>query len=182
MLTTPRQVFLELTPRCNLACVHCPKDYGLVSESPEVDMPLETIERLEPWLHDANSAHLNIVGEPLIATHFTHALDVCARARTPVTFNIYRQAEVDEVISRSRAIAERNSCELTLFDSSFSEDEQNRDDGDGLQVGRASDRLGCADPFFEVRIRAGQIPKAVPDCQPPPFLASAERTPKGTPG
>ena len=87
MQTTPRQIFLELTPRCNLTCIHCPKDFGLVTEGPELDMPLSVIERLDPWIRDAISVHLNIVGEPLIATHFLDALELCQQHGTPVSFN-----------------------------------------------------------------------------------------------
>src|SRR5262245_11775409 len=75
--TTPRQLFLELTPRCNLACVHCPKDYGLPHPD-DADMSRETLEALRPWLQAAHSVNLNMVGEPLMAEQFQHALELCA--------------------------------------------------------------------------------------------------------
>ena len=55
MLQSPRQIFLELSSRCNLACVHCSKDFGTPYGHPEQDMSLQTIERLSPWLRDADS-------------------------------------------------------------------------------------------------------------------------------
>src|SRR5262245_54092236 len=84
--TTPRQLFLELTPRCNLACVHCPKDYGLPHPG-DADMSRETLEALRPWLFAANSVNLNMVGEPLLAARFGHALDLCAVGSAAVGFN-----------------------------------------------------------------------------------------------
>lgn len=84
--TTPRQLFLELTPRCNLSCVHCSKDYGL--EWPDDrDMQEGTLRALEPWLLQAHAVNLNLVGEPLIATHFGTAIAICARGRAAVSFN-----------------------------------------------------------------------------------------------
>ncbi|HEU4417402.1 MAG TPA: radical SAM protein [Planctomycetota bacterium] len=84
--TTPRQVFLELTPRCNLACVHCSKDYGLPHPE-DRDMSAATLQTLAPWLLQANSVNLNLVGEPLIAEQFDAALALCARGTASVGFN-----------------------------------------------------------------------------------------------
>src|SRR5262245_42772073 len=84
--TTPRQLFLELTPRCNLSCVHCPKDYGLPHPN-DADMSAATLDALVPWLRAANSVNLNMVGEPLLATQFQRALDLCAGGTAAVGFN-----------------------------------------------------------------------------------------------
>src|SRR5687767_12962599 len=84
--TTPRQLFLELTTRCNLACVHCSKDYGLPWPD-DRDMSLATLQRLEPWLTRAHAVNLNLVGEPLIARHFREALALGARGGAAVGFN-----------------------------------------------------------------------------------------------
>jgi MoaA/NifB/PqqE/SkfB family radical SAM enzyme len=84
--TTPRQVFLELTPRCNLACVHCSKDYGLPHPE-DRDMSAATLDALLPWLLAAHSVNLNLVGEPLIAEQFDRALEICARGTAAVGFN-----------------------------------------------------------------------------------------------
>jgi MoaA/NifB/PqqE/SkfB family radical SAM enzyme len=261
--TTPRQLFLELTPRCNLACVHCPKDYGLPHPGDD-DMSRQTLDALAPWLRAANSVNLNMVGEPLLAAHFQHALDLCAGGSAAVGFNsnglllhdamcdrivaarvhsvvvslegvethetvrgcsfatvadrlanldrarrragsplphlgiawtlmrrnlhelpralelllprmpiayvhvqplivfyetlrgqnVYGQVEVDGVVRRSRAIAERHGTELTLFRSRLEDDEADGHDGEQLQLGQRSRRFGCSDPFYEVKVLA----------------------------
>jgi MoaA/NifB/PqqE/SkfB family radical SAM enzyme len=261
--TTPRQLFLELTPRCNLACVHCPKDYGLPHPG-DGDMSAATLNALLPWLRAANSVNLNLVGEPLLATQFQHALDLCAGGTAAVGFNsnglllddttcerivaagvhsvvvsiegvethesvrgfpfhvvasrlanlhrakeragsqlphlgvaytlmrrnlhelpralehllprvplayvhvqplivfwetlrgqnVYGQVEVDEVVRRSRGIAAAHGAELTLFRSRLETDEAEGTDGEALQLGQRSQRFGCSDPFYEVKVLA----------------------------
>lgn len=47
----PQQIFLEVSGRCNLACVHCSKDYGTPELQGEVDLPVEVVQHLAPWLH-----------------------------------------------------------------------------------------------------------------------------------
>ena len=264
MRSTPRQIFLELTPRCNLTCVHCARDYGRVVESPDVDMKLETIERLRPWIDRCLSLNLNMVGEPLIAKHFREVLELasagsaatifntngigltdemcdfivrCGVAHVIVSFdgiesshpirgvgyellrdrllalaaakeragsahpslavaytimrrnlhelprmledlmprncvehvhvqplivfyetlrdqNVYHQSEVDEVVARSRAIAKRHGGTFTLFRSTLEEDERFHERGVELQIGQHSERFGCIDPFYEVKVCA----------------------------
>src|SRR5262245_2941647 len=261
--TTPRQLFLELTPRCNLACVHCPKDYGLPHPE-DRDMSAATLDALRPWLRSAHAVNLNLVGEPLLAEQFEYALELCRGGPAAVGFNtnglllhdamcerivaagvqsvvvsfdgletnaavrgvpfetvcrrlenlhraklragaalphlgvawtmmrrnlhelpralqqllprvrveyvhvqplivfyetlrgqnVYAQAEVDDVVRRSRAIAARHGAELTLFRSQFGGDEGDGDDGEQLQLGQRSRRFGCSDPFYEVKVLA----------------------------
>ena len=74
MGSPPRQVCLELTSRCNHQCVTCSVDYGRTGGYELADLPLETIRRLGPWLAEAHSVNLNIVGEPLIYPHFAEVL------------------------------------------------------------------------------------------------------------
>jgi MoaA/NifB/PqqE/SkfB family radical SAM enzyme len=82
----PRQVFLELTPRCNLACVHCPKDYGR-DHPDDRDMPAAILDAAVPWIRDAKTVNLNLVGEPLIADQFHRALTMCSEQGVPAAFN-----------------------------------------------------------------------------------------------
>ncbi len=83
MLSPPRQFFLELTGRCNLCCVHCPVDYGTPEGRARGELPLATVEKLLPWLRDAHSINLNIIGEPLVHSRFEDVLErlgpACAR-------------------------------------------------------------------------------------------------------
>lgn len=87
MRTTPRQVFLEVTSRCNLACVHCSRDFGKEEGHPDQDMSLEVVEKLQPWLRSARFVNLNGVGEPLIASQFEPILDFCRGGEARISFN-----------------------------------------------------------------------------------------------
>lgn len=265
MRSTPRQVFLELSSRCNLTCVHCSKDFGRDFGHPKVDLPMSTIRRLEPWLTAADFVNLNGVGESLMLPEFEDALEIAARGHAKISFNtnginltdrlcakivahqvysvvisidgmesnqpirgvpystirqrvlaldrakkasgsayprigiaytlmrrnlhelprlladllpiakidtvhvqplivfyetlrdenIYLQCEVDEVVARCRELADKNHCLLTLFRSTFGEDERKHGvESSEVQLGQVSDKLGCIDPFYEIKIRS----------------------------
>jgi len=263
MRRSPRQVFLELTSRCNLACVHCSKDFGSEAGHPQVDLPADVIDRLEPWLLDAEAVNLNGVGESLILPSFPSVLervtkgpatvsfntnglpltaslcdqivrhrassvvisvdgiesnepirgvpyevvrkrifalaeakaraasrlprvgiaytlmrrnlhelprlleDVLPRARidsvhvqplivfyeTLVDENVYGHPDVGPVLDRSRQIADRSGTVFTVFRSSFGADERVHGVVEA-QLGQTSERFGCIDPFFEIKIRS----------------------------
>lgn len=87
MNSPPRQVFLDLTERCNLACVTCPVDYGRLKTKKQGTMARETIERLYPWIRQALGINLNIVGEPLIHPNFEELLDIHDLPAKNVSFN-----------------------------------------------------------------------------------------------
>jgi MoaA/NifB/PqqE/SkfB family radical SAM enzyme len=87
VFSPPQQIFLELTARCNLACVHCSRDYGLPSAGREPELPKEALERLMPWLHRARFVNLNIVGEPLLASHFDWTVEQVGRGSAEINFN-----------------------------------------------------------------------------------------------
>ncbi|MEQ8768103.1 MAG: radical SAM protein [Planctomycetota bacterium] len=108
MHSTPRQIFLEITSRCNLACVHCSKDYGSDAGHPELDLPLETIHKLLPWIADAESVNLNIVGEPLVAHHFQEILALTTQVSRRVCFNT------------NGVLLDREVCELLVQRQAFS--------------------------------------------------------------
>jgi len=83
----PQQIFLEVTGRCNLACVHCPKDYGSPAAAFETDLPLATVRRLQPWLERTRFVNLNMVGEPLVAPHFDEIVRLSCSGSAEVSFN-----------------------------------------------------------------------------------------------
>jgi len=83
----PQQVFLEVTGRCNLACVHCSRDYGRPEAALEQDLPLETIESLRPWLESARFVTLSVVGEPLLAPRFDEIVRRACAGTAEVSFN-----------------------------------------------------------------------------------------------
>ncbi len=83
----PQRVFLEVTGRCNLACVHCPKDFGSSDTANEQHMSLELVERLAPWLRTARAINLNGVGEPMLAPQFDAILERACKGAAEVAFN-----------------------------------------------------------------------------------------------
>jgi MoaA/NifB/PqqE/SkfB family radical SAM enzyme len=83
----PRQFFLELTGSCNLCCVHCPVDYGTPEGRARGELPFTTVEKLLPWLREAHSINLNIVGEPLIYSRFRDVLRLLGPACERAHFN-----------------------------------------------------------------------------------------------
>lgn len=87
MRSTPQQIFIETSSRCNLKCVHCPKDFGSDLGHPQLDLPLETINRLDPWLRAARFVNLNMVGEPMVSPHFDKIVEICGAGDAEVSFN-----------------------------------------------------------------------------------------------
>lgn len=87
MNSTPRQVFLEVSSRCNLTCVHCPTDFGRDDGHPKLDLPLELIDKLAPWLRAASFVNLNFIGEPMLSPHFGELLRRCGEGPAQVSFN-----------------------------------------------------------------------------------------------
>lgn len=264
MLSTPQQVFLEVTSRCNLVCVHCSKDYGKDEDHPSLDMPMETIRRLLPWTRAAKSVNLNMIGEPLVHPHFDEILDLVSTGEPKVAFNtnglkltrrccdhlvekqvawigisidgmesneairgvcyrairervaelcearraaraqypkisiaytlmrrnlhelprvlrdllplgideihlqplvifyetlrdenLYHQAEARQVIAACRELAGQHGARLRVFRSRLDEDERYEGEADeGFELGEHSERFGCIDPFFEIKIRS----------------------------
>ena len=57
----PRHVFLELSSHCNLACVHCSKDFGSDEGYPTRHMSPETLERVLPWVHGTRFVNLSLI-------------------------------------------------------------------------------------------------------------------------
>lgn len=87
MRSTPRHVYLELSSRCNLACVHCPKDFGSEFDHPQLDMPIEVVEAVAPWLQEATFINLNSIGESLLSPHFDATIGICGEGSAELSFN-----------------------------------------------------------------------------------------------
>jgi MoaA/NifB/PqqE/SkfB family radical SAM enzyme len=87
MLSPPWQFFIELTGRCNLACVHCPVDYGTPEGRARGELPFATFEKLLPWLRGAHSINLNVVGEPLVYSRLAEVLERLGPACERTHFN-----------------------------------------------------------------------------------------------
>jgi MoaA/NifB/PqqE/SkfB family radical SAM enzyme len=104
MLSPPRQFFLELTGRCNLACVHCPVDYGTPEGRARGELSFDTFEKLLPWLREAQSINLNIVGEPLVYSRFREVLErlgpACERAHLNTNGVALTPALARELVAR----------------------------------------------------------------------------------
>lgn len=82
----PRLVALEVTTRCNLRCVMCPHGLGAMTDARDADLAL--VEAVWPAMQAASVAHLNGVGEPLLADVFWMLIDRLSGRQTPlVDFN-----------------------------------------------------------------------------------------------
>lgn len=263
VLHPPRHVFVELTSRCNLACVHCPKDFGAELDHPALDMPREVLHAAGPYLRQARFVNLNMVGESMLCPHFDEAISICSEGSAEVSFNTnglllspercrhlvasrvhsvtvsvdgiesnapirgvdyatlrrrilqlaaakeqagselphlavaftlmrrnagelsrlvadlagavklhaiyvqplvvfyealrgenpYRQPDVSARIAEARSVADAIGTNLVVFRSALADDERNAAEECG-QIGQASGRYGCIDPFYEIKIRS----------------------------
>jgi len=67
--------------------------------------------------------------------------------------NIYACHEVDAVLQECKARAENLGIEMVVFRSQWSTDERNqRPEEVRVQLGPYSERFGCSDPFYEMKI------------------------------
>jgi MoaA/NifB/PqqE/SkfB family radical SAM enzyme len=81
---SPRQLYVEITSRCNLDCVHCSKDYGRFRGQ---DLPEAALEKLAPWFAQARFVNLNVTGEPMLAPSLERAIRLGAAGSAEVAFN-----------------------------------------------------------------------------------------------
>lgn len=100
----PRHVFLELSSHCNLACVHCSKDFGSDEGYPTRHMSPETLERVLPWVHGARFVNLNMVGESMLSPHYDRALARCSEGGAELSINtnglLMTDRRCDELVAR----------------------------------------------------------------------------------
>src|SRR5690349_8111108 len=62
--TTPRELYIETTNRCNLACQTCPQSWGM-PEAP-ADLTLDTVRRILDQAPFVQRVVLHGIGEPLL--------------------------------------------------------------------------------------------------------------------
>jgi MoaA/NifB/PqqE/SkfB family radical SAM enzyme len=60
----PRELYIETTNRCNLACKTCPQFFGMPEDS--ADLTLETVERILDQAPGVQRVVLHGIGEPLL--------------------------------------------------------------------------------------------------------------------
>ena len=76
----PRILSIEVTSRCNLRCVMCPKTAGFVNTAPDRVISPEVVERLEPILGAVDGADLSgLWGEAFLFPDLY--LDILARLK-----------------------------------------------------------------------------------------------------
>ena len=93
---------------------------------------------------------------PDIDVHAVHVQPLVVFYETLKDQNVYDAPSVDEVIEQARALCKQHGVELVLFRSQFVEDEREAGKAKELmrELGPHSDKFGCSDPFFEVKVRA----------------------------
>ena len=109
--SAPQHVFLELSSRCNLKCVHCPKDFGAELDHPKMDMQADALEASAPWLQRARFVNLNSIGESLLSDRFDRALEICSAGQAEVSFNTNGLLLSDE---RCRHIVRSRTHSVTI--------------------------------------------------------------------
>lgn len=62
--TPPRELYIETTNRCNLACKTCPQHWGMPEDS--ADLTLATVERILDQTPGVQRVVLHGIGEPLL--------------------------------------------------------------------------------------------------------------------
>jgi radical SAM protein with 4Fe4S-binding SPASM domain len=72
----PKKILIELTSRCNADCIMCPRRH---MTRPEIDMPIDTFERLinEIRHYDIKGLWLYNLGEPLLYPDISHVFRYC---------------------------------------------------------------------------------------------------------
>jgi len=61
----PLRIHIEVNDYCNLKCPYCPRENPLIPKDTG-NLPLEMVERLEPWMRRANYVGLAGNGEPFM--------------------------------------------------------------------------------------------------------------------
>jgi MoaA/NifB/PqqE/SkfB family radical SAM enzyme len=75
MLSTPMEMFLEMTNRCNLKCRTCARNYWDKSMNPFGDMQMELVERLIPYIERAQHVNFLGYGETVLSPSFRPIVD-----------------------------------------------------------------------------------------------------------
>lgn len=75
----PLRIHIEVNDYCNLKCPYCPRENPLIPKDTG-NIPLEAIERLEPWIRRANYVGLAGNGEPFMHPKIMEILRIVTRA------------------------------------------------------------------------------------------------------
>lgn len=68
--------------------------------------------------------------------------------------NIYLAEDIDEIFKQCHAIAQKYDTHLMMTRSSLKLDESKTQEEEVGQLGSASDKFGCIDPFFQIQIQS----------------------------
>jgi MoaA/NifB/PqqE/SkfB family radical SAM enzyme len=85
LLSTPLDINLEATNRCNLACPTCARNYWDQGNNPIGDMRLDLLDRLTPFIERAQSVNFLGYGEPALSATFKPMVEKLARLRPNFT-------------------------------------------------------------------------------------------------
>jgi len=88
-LPLPTLAMIEISSRCNLACVMCPRSLGKSPTGGSGDIALEAFDRLEGLLSHLDNVVLSWIGEPLLHPQFDQILQRVKdhKAKVHVTTN-----------------------------------------------------------------------------------------------
>lgn len=90
---------VEVTSRCNAACIYCPRTAYRDSWQ-DRDLPLETFERLAPFFSRARHVHLQGWGEPFLHPGFFEMASMAKKAGCRVGTTTNAMVLHDEVVER----------------------------------------------------------------------------------
>ena len=88
-LPLPTLAMIEISSRCNLACVMCPRSLGKSPTGGSGDITLEAFDRLDGLLSHLDNVVLSWIGEPLLHPQFDQVLQrvKAHKAKVHVTTN-----------------------------------------------------------------------------------------------
>ena len=85
LLSTPLDVNLEATNRCNLACPTCARNYWDKGKNPIGDMKLDLLDRLTPFIERAQNVNFLGYGEAVLSSNFQPIVKKLARLKPRFT-------------------------------------------------------------------------------------------------
>jgi sulfatase maturation enzyme AslB (radical SAM superfamily) len=108
--TYPKRVQIEITTRCNYACVMCPHGLDGIMQH-KLDAPDEIVEDVLSKIHRIEALHLTGLGEPLLAGGFWKIVDALRGRETPeLVFHTNGLLLTDRNIERILAAPVRHIC------------------------------------------------------------------------
>lgn len=112
-----KQVYVEITNRCNMACSFCPRT-GRPPADMEPALFARIMEELKPL---TDKVYLHVMGEPLMHPEFPHLIDTCASLRMPVAITTNGSLlHTDSAMSLLDPVVQRVNISLdALFQNSM---------------------------------------------------------------